>query len=214
VHILHSYARVGRRAAGSALLRFPLIQSFGVMGGGRGFSSSISSSATALPPPAGAPPASGSLSSQPIRNFLGYEFDFHSDHPYPIWLMDPEGDWYPRVYKVAQASGEVLTWWHELTGFPWWATIVVSWSVLWVGHFLNCNIPLPSLLLSPHLQSGICVLRAGMLPMSMYALVNGSRYVVAIASFATPPFATPSSPLTKHPVATSTKSSVASPTPP
>ena len=57
--------------------------------------------------------------------FPQYDYDINSDHPYPIYFMDPEGPWYPVFYNIAKNFGAVLEHWHELTGTPWWATIVV-----------------------------------------------------------------------------------------
>jgi len=95
------------------------------------------------------PPALETSSAPPVKHpLLGqYEYDVAGDAPYPIWLLDPEGEWYQTILSAAQGSADVLEAIHSTTGMPWWATIMA-------GTFL---------------------LRGAVLPISIYALRNASK---------------------------------------
>lgn len=54
------------------------------------------------------------------------EFHPDSDTPYPIWFLDPEGPAYATVLQVARAGADALATLHEVTGLPWWSTIIVG----------------------------------------------------------------------------------------
>ena len=61
------------------------------------------------------------------------------DAPYPIWLFDPAGSWYSFFLSVARTFAGILENVHDVTGLPWWGTVVAGSLLVRVVYFpVNC----------------------------------------------------------------------------
>lgn len=55
----------------------------------------------------------------------GHRYGADTATPYPILFTDPGSPTYNFLLNVATKWSEVLATVHDVTGMPWWATVVV-----------------------------------------------------------------------------------------
>jgi hypothetical protein len=61
------------------------------------------------------------------------------DKPYPIWFLDQDGGSYKFLLSVARTFSGILESIHDVTGLPWWGTIVLGSLLVRVVFFpVNC----------------------------------------------------------------------------
>jgi len=50
----------------------------------------------------------------------------NAEAPYPLWWLDPHGDAYAALIRVAGTAADALGGAHDALGLPWWAAIVLA----------------------------------------------------------------------------------------
>jgi hypothetical protein len=61
------------------------------------------------------------------------------DAPYPIWMFDPQGPYYSFFLSVARTFAGILENVHDVTGLPWWGTVVAGSLLVRIVYFpVNC----------------------------------------------------------------------------
>lgn len=58
--------------------------------------------------------------------YNAFKYDVHSEAPYPLWWLDPEGNIYKTLIAAARSASDALHTVHDFAGMPWWATIVLA----------------------------------------------------------------------------------------
>ena len=58
--------------------------------------------------------------------YNAFKYDVHSEAPYPLWWLDPEGNIYKTLIAAARSASDAIHIVHDFAGMPWWATIVLA----------------------------------------------------------------------------------------
>lgn len=61
--------------------------------------------------------------------YNAFKYDVHSDAPYPLWWLDPEGTVYKTLIAAARSASDALHIVHDVAGMPWWAAIVLAGAI-------------------------------------------------------------------------------------